>query len=338
MCGHIQHMATTQNLDPGRSNSKLYIGFECNSLHLLETWQNRLFQEMHRSPLFQGTSTTQTHLEKDRYNWWKTIISCTPCIFWLVLLMYHVHKSRSKDHNIRPSFVPTRIRRLYLAWCVLRTPFSAGLFCKLGQSDQSFHRLCRSLPLAGQEVLCGKCPPQFLQFCDVLLFLVVVLRPRDRERWWFDCERHLPLRCGRLCVQHPLCWSFTAFMVDSFFSTLLAWISLKSKALPSFRRLAKSGFSRRARRLREFEEQLRMMCSLISLSVSAQATQAVGVWGWVFFEWELMPVMVRVEKFKNLQNKACLPSLLCYLLCPGYFGGDFLNTFSPSFCFACRKL
>ena len=38
------------------------------------------------------------------------------------------------------------------------------------------------------------------------------------------------------------------------------------------------------------------------------------------FEWELMPVMVRVEKFKNLQNKACLPSLLCYLLCPGYFG------------------
>ena len=40
-----------------------------------------------------------------------------------------------------------------------------------------------------------------------------------------------------------------------------------------------------------------------------------------------MPVMVRVEKFKNLQNKACLPSLLCYLLCPGYFGGDFL-TFS----------
>ena len=40
------------------------------------------------------------------------------------------------------------------------------------------------------------------------------------------------------------------------------------------------------------------------------------------FEWELMPVMVRVEKFKNLQNKACLPSLLCYLLCPGYFGGD----------------
>ena len=35
------------------------------------------------------------------------------------------------------------------------------------------------------------------------------------------------------------------------------------------------------------------------------------------FGWELMPVMVRVEKFKNLQNKACLPSLLCYLLCPG---------------------
>ena len=37
-----------------------------------------------------------------------------------------------------------------------------------------------------------------------------------------------------------------------------------------------------------------------------------------------MPVM---EKFKNLQNKACLPSLLCFLMCPGYFGGDFL-TFS----------
>ena len=38
-----------------------------------------------------------------------------------------------------------------------------------------------------------------------------------------------------------------------------------------------------------------------------------------------MPVIVRVEKFKNLQNKACLPPFLCYLLCPGYFGGDFLN-------------
>ena len=37
-----------------------------------------------------------------------------------------------------------------------------------------------------------------------------------------------------------------------------------------------------------------------------------------------MSVMVRVEKFKNLQNKACLPSFLCYLLCPGYFGSDFL--------------
>ena len=36
-----------------------------------------------------------------------------------------------------------------------------------------------------------------------------------------------------------------------------------------------------------------------------------------------MTVMVRVEKFKNLQDKACLPSLLCYLMCPGYFGGDF---------------
>ena len=40
-----------------------------------------------------------------------------------------------------------------------------------------------------------------------------------------------------------------------------------------------------------------------------------------------MPVMVRVEIFKNLQTKACLPSLLCYLLCPGYFGGSLL-TFS----------
>ena len=43
------------------------------------------------------------------------------------------------------------------------------------------------------------------------------------------------------------------------------------------------------------------------------------------FEWELMPVMVRVEKFKDLQNKACLPPFLCYLLCPGYFGCKFLN-------------
>ena len=38
-----------------------------------------------------------------------------------------------------------------------------------------------------------------------------------------------------------------------------------------------------------------------------------------------MSVMVRVEKFKNLQNKACLPSLLCYLICPGYFAGVFLH-------------
>ena len=43
-----------------------------------------------------------------------------------------------------------------------------------------------------------------------------------------------------------------------------------------------------------------------------------------------MSVMVRVEKFKNLQNKACLPSLRCYLLCPGYFGGDSLNTVPQS--------
>ena len=28
-------------------------------------------------------------------------------------------------------------------------------------------------------------------------------------------------------------------------------------------------------------------------------------------------------KLKNLQNKACLPSLICYLLCPRYFAGDF---------------
>ena len=41
-------------------------------------------------------------------------------------------------------------------------------------------------------------------------------------------------------------------------------------------------------------------------------------------EWELMSVVLRVEKFKNLQNKACLPSL-CYLMHPGYFGGDFLT-------------
>ena len=51
----------------------------------------------------------------------------------------------------------------------------------------------------------------------------------------------------------------------------------------------------------------------------------MGVWGLVSeFEWEFMSVMVRVEKFKILQNKACLPSLRCYLLCPGYFGGDSL--------------
>ena len=62
--------------------------------------------------------------------------------------------------------------------------------------------------------------------------------------------------------------------------------------------------------------------------IRKQSVKDFLVWGLVFdvirVEWELMPVMVRVEKFKNLQNKACLPPFLCYLLCPGYFGGDFL--------------
>ena len=39
-----------------------------------------------------------------------------------------------------------------------------------------------------------------------------------------------------------------------------------------------------------------------------------------------MSVMVRVEKFKNLQSKACLPPFLCYfdMSWVHYFGGDFL--------------
>ena len=37
-----------------------------------------------------------------------------------------------------------------------------------------------------------------------------------------------------------------------------------------------------------------------------------------------MPIMVRVDKCKNLQNIFCLPSLLCHLMCPWFFGGDFL--------------
>ena len=44
-----------------------------------------------------------------------------------------------------------------------------------------------------------------------------------------------------------------------------------------------------------------------------------------------MSVMVRVEKFKNLQNKACLPSLLCYLMCPGYFGGEKVKKSPPKY-------
>ena len=40
----------------------------------------------------------------------------------------------------------------------------------------------------------------------------------------------------------------------------------------------------------------------------------------------------RVEKFKNLQNKACLPSLLCYLMRPGQFGGDFRIFCALGFC------
>ena len=41
---------------------------------------------------------------------------------------------------------------------------------------------------------------------------------------------------------------------------------------------------------------------------------------------DIMAVIVTVEKFKNLQNKACLPSLRCLLMCVlgHYFGGDFL--------------
>ena len=38
--------------------------------------------------------------------------------------------------------------------------------------------------------------------------------------------------------------------------------------------------------------------------------------------------MVRIEKWKNSQNQACLLSLLCHLVCLGYFGGNFLT-----FCF-----
>ena len=46
--------------------------------------------------------------------------------------------------------------------------------------------------------------------------------------------------------------------------------------------------------------------------LKTQVTQAKYV--------DIMPIMIRVEK---LQNKACLPSLLCRLMCPGYFGSDF---------------
>ena len=42
---------------------------------------------------------------------------------------------------------------------------------------------------------------------------------------------------------------------------------------------------------------------------------------------DIMPIIVRVEKFKDSQNKACLSSLLCHLMCPGYFGSDFLIFF-----------
>ena len=64
-----------------------------------------------------------------------------------------------------------------------------------------FPQSLQSLVILGsrQEVLYGKCPPQFLQFCDWLSFLLVVPRLRDRERWWFDCERYLPLHWRRLC-------------------------------------------------------------------------------------------------------------------------------------------
>ena len=48
---------------------------------------------------------------------------------------------------------------------------------------------------------------------------------------------------------------------------------------------------------------------------------------------DIMPIMIRVvvEKFKNSQNKPCLPSLLCHLMCPGYCGSDFL-IFALEFC------
>ena len=62
------------------------------------------------------------------------------------------------------------------------------------------------------------------------------------------------------------------FTAASVCSTSLAWVSLSSRALPWLSRLTRLRSSRRAFLRREFEEeQLRIICYLISLSVSGNA-------------------------------------------------------------------
>ena len=36
---------------------------------------------------------------------------------------------------------------------------------------------------------------------------------------------------------------------------------------------------------------------------------------------------INARKIQEFEDKAGLPSLLCYLMCTGYFGGDFLIFF-----------
>ena len=109
--------------------------------------------------------------------------------------------------------------------------------------------------LAGQESLWGYSPPQFLHFSFGF---------RD----WSRLRDSLPCSCRRSplgCTSDTFLHNFTVFTVLSWFSNSFASILLNSRALSAFMRSAKSRLSRRALCRKEFDWQLRMICSLVFL-------------------------------------------------------------------------
>ena len=109
-------------------------------------------------------------------------------------------------------------------------------------------------------------PPQFLHFvassdlhdslCDLL---------RDP----LCCSHRQPLPFFERFSLSFL--SFTKFTVVLSLSTSLACVSLSLRALPAFKRAVKSRSSRSGFCLSAFDLQLRIICSLISLSASANS-------------------------------------------------------------------